>query len=189
MDEVLEVIRPHIGPLARPFANPARPVESTADLLQESCLRAWQKIGKFETGTNDEETFKMFRAWVGQIVRRLGLTAQRNRQRQRRNPPKKILRLTPWESSESTDSALRIDVPSPDPTPSASARSDEQIRRVHEAIEKIPDETDAAIVRMHCIQGKTLQAVSQHLGLDYDKVRERYRASVLRMERDLKGLI
>lgn len=75
MDRVLEILRPQLEPMARPYADPGRPVESTADLLQEACLRAWRKIDLFRQGEDDEETFRLFRAWIGQIVRRLSFTA------------------------------------------------------------------------------------------------------------------
>ena len=75
MDRVLEMLRPYLSRIAGPYVNPLRPVDSTADLLQESCLRAWHKIGSFQGGKGDEHTFEMFRSWIGQIVRRLGKDA------------------------------------------------------------------------------------------------------------------
>ena len=145
MDRVLEDLRPCLEPIARPYADPGRPVESTADLLQESCLRAWQKIQSFHGGENDDETFAMFRSWIGQIVRRIGLTAQRDRQRLRRSPPEKVLRLTPWDASDTGDTGRRVDPISRDPTPSANARTDERIQRVQAALERVSDETNATI--------------------------------------------
>ncbi|MCZ6692161.1 MAG: RNA polymerase sigma factor [Planctomycetota bacterium] len=189
MDDVLSILRPYLEPIARPFANPARPVESTSDLLQESCLRAWHKIGSFRGGDNDEKTFAMFRAWVGQIVRRLGLTAQRDRQSQKRIPQQKILRLAPSRVTDSTASGRGMDPRAPDPSPSSSARANERAQGVRAALGRIPNETDAAILRMRWIEGMTLKEISERLHVHYEKVRDRYRLTMLGMERDLKDLL
>ena len=188
MDQVLSILRPHLERLASPYADPLRPVGSTADLLQESCLRAWTKLGSFQTGQDDEETFALFRAWVGQLVRRLGLNAQRDRKRQRRDPPKKILSLGARRSESPTTSGGGNDPPANDPSPTTLARGEEGARWVRAALEEIPDETDAAIVRLRFYEELTLKEISKRLNLGYDQVRGRFDAMVVRLQRDLKGL-
>ena len=136
MDEVLGALQSHIEPLARQYADPTKPVESTADLLQESCLRAWNKIGSFEGGSDDEETFHMFRAWIGQIVKRLGMDAKRDQGRQRRKPDAKLLRLDQPPPGESTEGAGGLDAPADVGSPSTIARGNELARVIGEAPEK-----------------------------------------------------
>lgn len=189
MDEVLEVLRPHLEHLARPFADPARPAESTSDLLQETCLRAWQRLDGFEGGKNDEETFAMFRSWIGQIVHRLGLNAQRDRGRQRRSPPQRILPLGPSRAGNETREDGGIEATAPEPTPSAYARADERSIKIQEALDDLPDAVNASIVRMRFFDAMTIPEISERLGLGYEQVRERYRSTLRRLERHLEGLL
>ena len=191
MDELLDLLHPYLEHLARPYADPSRPAESTSDLLQESCLRAWQKIDSFEGGMNDEETFAMFRSWVGKLVKHLGLNAHRKRKRQRRSPPNKILPLgspNPDETSSSGPGA-KLDPKSPVGTPSEYARKDEQVLKIQEALQNLPDQEAAAIVRMRFFDGMTLIAISEKLGIGYEQVKDRYRSTMRQLERDLEGLL
>ena len=189
MDKVLDLLHTHLEYLARPFADPSRPAESTSDLLQDSCLRAWQKLGSFKGGKNDEETFAMFRAWIGTIVRRLGINARRDGSRQRRRPPNKILHLGSPPPGKTPSTISKLDAPSPDPTPSANVRVDERSRKIEVALESLSDPMDTAIVRMRFYDGLTLVQVSERLGVGYEQVKERYRAAIRRLEGDLQGLL
>ena len=188
MDRVLEILRPHLEPLARPFADSGRPVESTSDLLQDSCLRAWKKIGSFRGGEGDEDTFNMFRAWVGQIVRNIGLTAQRDRGRQKRNPEQKVLSIQARRPGQTTAHGEGMDPPSLDPSPSAHARVDEKTERVREALGRLDDETDAAILRMRLIEGLDLTEIAKRLDLGYKKVWNRYQATIKQLQKSMKGM-
>ena len=149
MDQVIEDLRPYLAKIAAAYVDPIRPIESTADLLQESCLRAWNKIGSFEGGSNDEETFAMFRAWIGQIVRRLGMDAKRDHDRKRRRPEQKLLRLDIASPGISTTSGGSIQPFAREESPSFYAREGERAEQVRSALESLPDETDASIVRMY----------------------------------------
>lgn len=186
MDRVLSILRPHLEPLARVYAAPGRAAESTGDLLQEGCLRAWQKIGSFETADNDDETFAIFRAWMGQIVRRLGVDAQRARKRKRRSPSRRILSIGSSRSGDSTASVRGIDPPGPQHRPSAFARANELDREIRTALERMEDPRDAAIVRMHLFDGLPLSRISRELDLGYDLVRDHYWAAMARLRRDFR---
>ncbi len=174
MDEVLALLHSHIEPLARQYASPTKPVESTADLLQESCLRAWNKIGTFEGGSDDEETFHMFRAWIGQIVRRLGMDSRRDQGRRRRKPEGKLLRLDQPRSGESTGGGGGLDVPADVGSPSTIARGNELARRIDGILKGLSDETDAAIVRTYFYDGLTIVDIAKRLDLPYRQVRDRF---------------
>lgn len=188
MDLVLETLRPHLEYMARPYADSARPMESTADLLQEACLRAWRKIELFQTGEDDEESFRLFRAWIGQIVRRLSLTAQRDRERQRRIPARKLVSLEQKRPGQTTSSG-GIQVPSDDPSPTAQVRTDEGVRLVREALAKIPDETEAEILRLRFVEEVSLLEISRRLGMTYKKVLHRYDSALGHLEQDVADLI
>ncbi|MCZ6690912.1 MAG: sigma-70 family RNA polymerase sigma factor [Planctomycetota bacterium] len=187
MDRVLETLGPYLEKIARSYADPVRPVVSTQDLLQDGCLRAWNNLGSFEGGDNDERTFEMFRAWIGQIVRRLGRNAARDRNTLRQGGRKKLLSLDQEMRADSTTSGPRLNPPSLEPTPSANLRTEERFQRINAALENLGNDSDAAIVRMHFFDGLTLPMVAERLDLEYDYVRERCRVTMRRLEKELKG--
>ena len=184
MDRVLEILRPYLDSLARPFADPSRPAESTSDLLQECCLRAWRKLDSFQGGENDQETFGMFRAWLGQIVRRLGMNAQRDVLARKRIPPQKLLPLDA-AAKESKDLGSELGLPARTPTPSAVARADEMAQQIQDALENMEDETASEIVRMRFFEGLTISRISERVDLTPVRVRERLRSAMKRLRRDL----
>ena len=187
MDEVLAVIQPQLEPLARPFVDPARPAESTSDLLQESCLRAWNKIDSFDGGEDDEQTFRMFRAWIGQIVKRLGLTAKRDRERQKRQAPGKVGRIDPNPTTLSGD-GHGVDPLSTEPSPSAIVSGSEREDIVNEVLERVADDVDAQFIRLRYLDGLALSEIATRLDLTFDQARHRYRTLMARLEQELKGL-
>jgi RNA polymerase sigma factor (sigma-70 family) len=189
MDEALSILRPYLSKIASSYADPVRPVMSTRDLLQDSVLRAWKNLESFEGGENDDQTYEMFKAWLGQIVRRLGRNALRDRKAKRRTPSRKILRLVTRGAGKTTTRGGGMDVPAPGPTPSVHARTDEHLRLIDEALERVGSETDGDIVRMHYFQGLSLPEVSRKLEMEYNYVRERCRIVIGKLQRELKGLL
>ncbi|MCZ6691772.1 MAG: RNA polymerase sigma factor [Planctomycetota bacterium] len=188
MDEVLEMLRPQLERMARPYANSARPIESTADLLQEACLRAWRKIGLFQCADNDEETFLLFRAWIEQIVRRLSFTGHRDRGRQRHIPAKKIVRLDGGGPGQTTASG-GILIPSRDPSPTEQARTNESAEIVRAAVARIDDETEAEILLLHFGEGLSLLEISRRLEISYKKVLRQHDSALSHVGRDLGDLL
>ena len=186
MDQVLAILRPHLERLARPYADPARPAASTSDLLQESCLRAWEKIGAFEGGQHDEETFAKFQAWIGRIVRNLGLNLRRDQDAEKRNPPGDLVHLDRPGPAVSTTGAA-ADPPARGAGPSTLAHAGDLAEKVRASLDEMSDQTSAAVVRMHYFEEMTFPEIAAKLGLRYDQVRERYRATMRRLEQALKA--
>ncbi|MCZ6691866.1 MAG: sigma-70 family RNA polymerase sigma factor [Planctomycetota bacterium] len=184
MDKVLQNLRPYLASLARPYADPIRPAGSTADLLQDACLRAWRKLGTFEGGKNDEETFAMFRSWIGQIVRRLGLNSIRDRAAKGRIPSDKIVPLRPADGDSSGAGSDR-DVPARTRTPSAYAREGEMAERIRSALESLADPTAATVVRLRFFDGMTIPEIAERLDMSPSQVRERHRSAMRRLRREL----
>jgi RNA polymerase sigma-70 factor (ECF subfamily) len=189
LERLLTLIRPHLEQVARGYADPTRPDASTSDLVQEAWLRAWQKLDQFQGAEADDDTLAMFRAWVGQIVRSLGLNAQRERNAQRRKPPQPIVPLDRPVPGQSTSQGGAIDPAAGEPTPSVAVRAGEQAEMLRKAIEGINDQTARQIVEMRFFDGLSLRQISQRVGLSYDKVRERYQATMGKLERELGGLL
>ncbi len=183
MDRVLLVLRPQLEILAHSYSDSSQRVVSTADLLQESCIRAWENLPGFRGGENDEETFAMFRAWIGQIVRRVGLNSRRDSRRNRRSPSKPIVSLGSPVPTDTPGPPQKAEALAKDPTPSECIRAEEMARMVRAAVDALPNKMDAAIIRMRFFQGMKIEDVCGQLGLGYDAVRNRYRAA----SRELQG--
>ncbi len=183
IERLLALVRPGIEEVVRSFADPARPDESTSDLVQEAWLRAWRGIEGFRGGATDEETMAMFRGWVKQIAQRTGLNAQRDRDTTRRGPPGGAVlpldRLSP-------DSSFNPGVPAPAApglSPSSLARHDEETRRIHEALASISDPTVRDVVRLRFFEELPLTQVARQLGLSYDEARGRFESGMRILER------
>ena len=187
MDRVLCILRPYLECLARSYSDSSQKAVSTADLLQDACLRAWENLSSFRGGKNDEETFRMFRAWIGKLVRRLGLNSWRDSRRLRRRPSVPIVPLGSVISRDSAGRPQTAEALAADPTPSDSARSEELAEKVRAAVDALPDETDAAIMRLRGLQGLKIEEVCGLLGLGYDEVRNRYRAILKELQWKLRS--
>ena len=178
-----------MGTVARGYADPTHADESSSDLVQEAWVRAWQRLDQFQGGGTDEETLKMLRGWVGQIVHRLGLNRSRDRAAQKRSPEEGVVLSIERGARSGLDSGqgTGIDPPGSEPTPSAIVSLNEETRRVHAAIESIADPMDRSIVRLRFFEGASLKRIAEMLGLSYDKVRNRFDAALREIERKLEG--
>jgi RNA polymerase sigma factor (sigma-70 family) len=176
MDRLLAAMRPQMEELARGYADPARAAESTQDVVQEAWLRAWQRLEQFKGAASSGENQAMFRAWVAQLVRRVGLNTQRSWKTQRRRP------------REGHIIPLQSPINAGDPSPSAEASLGEEARLVRAALAKITDPTDVTILRLRFFEGVSLREISRRLNLSYDKVRERFEAGMRVLEEELGGL-
>jgi RNA polymerase sigma-70 factor, ECF subfamily len=188
IEELLAHIRPWLDQLARQYASAHRLDGSASDLVQEAWLRAWQKLDQFQGAADEEQALAMFRAWLGRIVSRLGLNAVRDQAARQRTPPGKLLRLDGWGGAASSDAMPILDPSAAEPTPSARAQGDEQVRLLHEAIARLPDPLDRDIVRLRFFEGLSLRQVAHHLGCNHETVRQRYHAILGRLQQDLHGL-
>ncbi len=187
-EELLAVLRPYLERLARGLASSPRASRSSSDLVQEGLLRVWQRLEQFGGADDDARSWAMFRAWVGQIVRRLNLNEQRDRKAQRRRPQRPIASLQAAPPGEGSGPRPGIDLPSPDPTPKSRACLNEQELMVKAAMKRLGDDTSCAVVRMHFFEGLSLRQVSERLQISYDQVRRLYRDGIRRLERELGPL-
>ncbi|MCZ6603155.1 MAG: sigma factor-like helix-turn-helix DNA-binding protein [Planctomycetota bacterium] len=64
-------------------------------------------------------------------------------------------------------------------------RISKRTRRVRQAMERIPDVTDRAILVLRVFVGLSLRQISDRLRLSTNRVRAGYRGAIKRMEREL----
>jgi RNA polymerase sigma factor (sigma-70 family) len=187
MGRLLELVRPRMEAIARDYVKSGGAVESVSDLVQEAGLRAWQRLDQFRGGPTDADTEAMFLAWLGQVVRSVGLNSVEAVNAQMRKPPGgQPLRL---RSEEGSSSDLDSPVARADgPTPSSPLREKEQALGVQEALSKLEDPEAREILQLCFFGGLTFRQIGERTGLSYDQVRARYHAGLRRMEKHLKGL-
>ena len=185
---LLRVLRPHLEGIARGYCLADDAGESTADLVQESLLRAWQRLDQFHAEGSEDEVLKCFLGWVGQVVHRLGLNQRRDQLAQRRHPGDRALLRMGAGDGGSTQAQTAPVPASLEPTPSAVYREAEEVRAVQEAIDRFPDPLDRDIIRLHFFDGLSLREVSTRLKVTYETVRFHYQRSLQELERRLGDL-
>jgi RNA polymerase sigma factor (sigma-70 family) len=170
-DNLYRRVQPFLDRLARVYADPARASESASDLAQEAWLRAWQYLDRFKCPADDGESAALFRTWLAQVVRRVGLNKRRDGRAKKRRPPQPLL-------SWSADDSVNPGPTDPQPSPSANARLDERDRLVLQALADLPDEIDRTLVRLRFFDGLSLREITDRVGLTYDQVRLRYQQAL-----------
>ena len=195
MNSIMDALRPYLLGVAHEYADSLRAVESASDLVQEAELRAWKSLERFCGGTTDEETLTMFRSWMTRIVRSAGLDALRHqRARRRRDPRRRVVSLEERRGAVrgkagSDSSRVEEDPPGRDPTPSAKLHSAECNERVRRAIAALPDSLSRRIVELRFFKSLSLRRIADDLGVSYERVKDRYRKAMRRLENDLEESI
>jgi RNA polymerase sigma factor (sigma-70 family) len=186
-EEVLAIFQPWLNQQAQGRGQAQGPNEGASDLAQEAWLRAWQNLDQFQGAGDDEQTYRMFRAWLKQIVQRLGLNMVRERNAQHRKPPGRMMRLERRQPGESSKQGA-VEPATNGASPSSAAAADEQAEQIRGALERIADPSDREIMRLRFFEGLSFRQIAVRLHDHAENVRQRFHAILRRLERDLKGL-
>jgi RNA polymerase sigma factor (sigma-70 family) len=189
LDRFLARLHPRLVKMVRQYGRQGFSVESTADLVQESSLRIWQRLHQFHGRQNRDQTAKMFWEWASQIVRRLALDRHRRRNAECRKPPRALLRLAPANRNGTSKGNGWIDPAARGPEPAANVRAGEEARLVQEALEKISDDKDRKIVRLAFFEEMSFRQIAGQLNVTYDRVQTGYHRGLRQLERDLGSLV
>ncbi len=173
MTELLKCIRSHVDRIASKFVDEHDPGSSVSDLVQESWLRAWDNLERFDGAEEDEESRRKFLAWVGQIVKNIGMQSRRDRGRQKRKPPGRRVSLKSGRGSTISRKG-GVEPASKDPTPSEIFSAEEEALRVRKALSSICDSTVREVVFLRFFEGLNFREIAARLELTYDQVRERF---------------
>src|SRR5581483_12094933 len=76
-DRLYALARPYLARRAADLLGPNWPEKSISDLIQETWLRAWKAIARFEGGGDDANTGALFRAWLATTMRNIWLNELR----------------------------------------------------------------------------------------------------------------
>jgi RNA polymerase sigma factor (sigma-70 family) len=176
-------MQPYLLRVARQALGPDWPQKSVSDLLQGTWERAWQGIGQFRGGDDDEQTAALLRAWLARILKNVRSNDRRFDDAVRRKAPPGEVRLDGGDST-----APGVEPVSPDPTPSAELHAEDRRNVVQAALQHLPDEMDREIVRLRFFEDLSLAQIAKRLDLSYDNVRDRFHDSLKRLEPHLQKL-
>ncbi len=184
LEELLQSLHPFLESLARGYADPDADAASTADLVQESWLRAWKNLKDFRAGAVEEEALIQFRAWISTIVHRLGLNAQRARQAQKRRPQGPA--ASPVKLQGRNSAVPDREIAAIQTSPSQRASRNENAQRVHQALGSVPDPLQREVLFLRFFEGLDLKKVASRLGITYDRARKLFAAGLRVMEAHLQ---
>jgi RNA polymerase sigma factor (sigma-70 family) len=177
---------PYLLGLAQKLLGPQWPHKSISDLTQETWLCAWRGIHAFQGAESDADTSALFRAWLARTMKNLRLNDIRFDAAPRRNPTGGVVSLS-FEKTE--DSIHRKHDPAcEDSTPSVSLQKKEQFALLQEAMRKLSDPADAAIIRMRFFEGRSFTEIGAQLERDESTIRYRLQRILEFLGDELKGL-
>jgi RNA polymerase sigma-70 factor (ECF subfamily) len=152
----LERFRAYLRLLARLHLDPRlRGKLDASDVVQQTLLQAHQARAQFRGHTEGE-----LAAWLRQILARNLAMAVRDFARDKRD----VARERPLEQALA-DSSSRLEawIAAEQSSPSQRAERNEEVLRLAEALEQLPDAQRGALVLQHW-QGWSLAQIGQHLG-------------------------
>ncbi len=120
------------------------------DVVQETFLRAYRRLGQFESRSN-------FGTWLYRVTVNCALDLLRKKERQEKD----LLQPSPDEADGSDPLAT---FPAPEPTPERLLLSAEVQRKVDSALAELSVRERAAFVLRH-FEGKSIEEISRVLGL------------------------
>ncbi len=120
------------------------------DVVQETFLRAYRRLGQFESRSN-------FGTWLYRVTVNCALDLIRKKERQEKD----LLQPSPDEAEGSDPLAS---FPAPEPTPERLLLSAEVQRQVDSALAELSGRERAAFVLRH-FEGKSIEEISRVLGL------------------------
>jgi RNA polymerase sigma-70 factor (ECF subfamily) len=141
-----------------------RAAVSVDDILQQTFVRAYQQIRHFEPRTQSS-----FLAWMSVIAMNCLRDAVKEATRRKRGGSLHRLPIQPGQQTDSIRSLLE-QLADPGDSPSQSAARHEAIRAIHVALAGLPCDQRWAI-RLHCLQGKSLDEVARQMGRTSNAVR------------------
>jgi RNA polymerase sigma-70 factor (ECF subfamily) len=146
---------PYLRMLARTQLRKAYQAKvGTSDMVQQAMLQAVQGLDGFRGSTEAE-----FRGWLRQILARHLCHLDRDMHREKRD-----VRREQSMEQKLAESSMRLEglLAGDSPTPSQNVAFGENVLRVAEAVEQLPDSQRDAI-RLHYLEGLKLSEVADQL--------------------------
>ena len=173
-DAFRALVERHGRPLFRLAFRMTGNQHDAEDVVQESFLRAWRQLGKFDERAS-------FGTWLYRIATNCSLDVMRSRKRRAKQEagPEAA-------GSEMEDPILSL--PSGDPTPERVAMSGEVRERVAEAMDELSASERTAFVLRH-FEGMRIEDVSRVLGCQPGAAKHSVFRAVQKLRRALEPLV
>jgi RNA polymerase sigma factor (sigma-70 family) len=146
---------------------------SRSDLLQEAWVKIWVKLGRFQFHGESTDSRQQFRLWLRQIARNEMINVLEKRLAKKRRP------ATPMRNGEWLDAAV-----TGDSSPSHQMRLDEEMTSLKTSLKRL-DATSRAVIEACFMEGCTVKAMSEKLGLTYAEGRSRLSKALAELRSDI----
>jgi len=177
LGQVLDRCRRYLLELAQQTLGPGlRAKGGASDLVQETYLEAHRQFPKFE-GASDAQLRAWLRCLLMHKAAQLGRRFRGTRKRQ-------LSREIPFGVADST-TAHASELAGRVPTPSVQVMADEQLRRLHDAMSRLPrDHREVVLYRYQ--QGLSFEEVGRRLHRSADAARMLWARAVEKLKVELK---
>lgn len=178
LGQALDLCRHHLIVVARrALGARLRAKGGASDLVQDTFLEAQRLFVRFEGDSGTQ-----WRAWLRSLLlhkaAKLGRRYSRTRKRQ-------LSREIPL-SADGPVAAHPSQIAGTGPTPSVQVMADEQLRRLQDAIGRLPVDY-RQVIALRYQQGLTFDDVGQRLGRSADAARMLWARAVDRLKQELHG--
>ncbi len=137
------------------------------DIWQETLAQAWRDRAKHEWRGG-----VAFRAWLFEIAKNRVRDAARGLATAKRGAGRSPARFSDLESSPSA--SISAFLPGDSQTPSRIAARAERVKVLREALAQLPPDLEA-ILRMHILEERTMEAIAEQLGIGLSAAWHRFR--------------
>jgi RNA polymerase sigma factor (sigma-70 family) len=137
------------------------------DLWQETLAKAWSARGQYQWRGR-----AAFRAWLFEIARNRIRDAVRNIQAQKRGAGRPAARFSELESGGSKSASAML--PPDSTTPSRKLMRAEKAAALEKALAALPPDLEP-VVRMHLLDGLTMEVIARRLGIGISAAWRRFR--------------
>jgi RNA polymerase sigma-70 factor (ECF subfamily) len=137
------------------------------DIWQETLAQAWSARGQYRWRGR-----AAFRAWLFEIARNRIRDAARNVQAQKRGAGRPAARFSELESGQSKSASALL--PADSTTPSRKLMRAEKAAALEKALAALPPDLEP-VVRMHLLDGLTMEVIAKRLGIGISAAWRRFR--------------
>jgi RNA polymerase sigma factor (sigma-70 family) len=137
------------------------------DIWQETLANAWRARGQYQWRGR-----AAFRAWLFEIARNRIRDAARNLQAEKRGAGRPAARFSELESGASKSASSML--PPDSTTPSRKFMRAEKAAALKKALAALPPDVEP-VVRMHLVEGLTMEVIAKSLGLGISAAWRRFR--------------